>query len=837
MNDRFAASITKLRSADPERRSTHHSFVGSVEQTANFRLCRQTGGPAFVHDTQFCLKNDYGCLIAPLSSFRKYNFTIAFNDPTERFATGVNMIESIVVCNDASYNAHQTLAALKQLNFIYGANGSGKTTISRIIAEPGSFPRASIQWKDARPVETLVYNVDFVRKSFVAQMRGIFTLGQESADILERIEAAKVQVFDHWSAIGHLQNTLGQDDGSGKRGEMKTLRTNFEEQCWGVKQRHDAHFKGAFEGLRSNKTRFCDRVLAEVETNNADLHDVETLKVRAETIYQDGLERIEQLYRPSFADLPVHESHAILSKKIVGKEDVDIAALIRRLGNSDWVKAGMVYLDDSGERCPFCQQRVDSDLTARLNEYFDETYIADMAALNSLAENYATASAAILSRLEGMLAQGSKHLDQSAVQAEFDRLKSRIDANRNLIDGKRKEPSTVVVMEPTAEIGEEILRLIGEANAAIAAHNQMVANHASEKSKLTSEIWRLILEEEKAPLKSFLDAKTALDRAIAGLTEGIAKKTEAHRQAKIALTDLEKSVTSVQPTVNDINAMLESFGFTGFKLATAPDQDHLYVVVREDGTDATATLSEGEKSFITFLYFFNLIRGSHAASGMTTNRIVVFDDPVSSLDSDVLFIVSALIKRVLDEAKSGQGLVKQVFVFTHNIYFHKEVTFDSKRKKKSQRHESFWIVRKSENASSLEAYDHNPIRTSYELLWNEVRNPERSNITIQNSLRRILENYFTILGNRDKDDIIDRFDGRDKQVCASLYAWVNDGSHSAYDDCYVSPNEGQVERYLTVFKRIFEETGHIAHYNMMLGVEDADEAVVGDVGIIAVAAN
>lgn len=745
------------------------------------------------------------------------------------------MIESIIVCNDASYTGAQVLGDLKQINFIYGPNGSGKTTISRIIAEPALFPRAAIHWKDARPVETLVYNVDFVRKTFVTQMRGIFTLGEESADILEKIEAAKRQVFDHWTSIGNLQNTLGQDDSSGKRGELKTLRANFEEQCWGVKQRHDAHFKGAFEGLRSNKARFCDRVLLEMDTNVADLHDVEALKSRAETIYQDGLERAEPLHRPSFADFITFETHTILSKKIVGKEDVDIAELIRRLGNSDWVKAGMDYLDHSGKKCPFCQQTVDADLTARLNEYFDETYVADMAALNSIAENYASASVSLISRLESIIAQGSKYLDQSAIEAEFDRLKSRIDANRKLIDGKRKEPSSVVVLEPTAEIGEGILRLIADANTAIEAHNEMVANLATEKSKLTNEIWKLILEEERAPIKAFLDAKTALDRAIAGLTEGIAKKTEDHRLAKVALTDLEKSVTSVQPTVNDINAMLESFGFSGFKLATAPDQDHLYVVVREDGADATTTLSEGEKSFITFLYFFNLIRGSHAASGMTTNRIVVFDDPVSSLDSDVLFIVSALIKRVLNEAKSGQGLVKQVFVLTHNIYFHKEVSFDPKRNNKCQRHESFWIVRKSENASSLEAYDHNPIRTSYELLWNEVRNPERSNITIQNTLRRILENYFTILGNRDKDDIIDKFEGRDKQVCASLYAWVNDGSHSAYDDCYVSPNEGLVEQYIAVFKRIFEETGHIAHYNMMLGIEDAEEAVVADVGLMAVA--
>ena len=53
-------------------------------------------------------------------------------------------------------------------------------------------------------------------------------------------------------------------------------------------------------------------------------------------------------------------------------------------------------------------------------------------------------------------------------------------------------------------------------------------------------------------------------------------------------------------------------------------------------------MSEGEKTFVTFLYFYHLLKGSESDSGMTTDRIVVFDDPVSSLDSDVLFIVSRL---------------------------------------------------------------------------------------------------------------------------------------------------------------------------------------------------
>ncbi|WP_396159047.1 AAA family ATPase [Flavobacterium sp.] len=39
----------------------------------------------------------------------------------------------------------------------------------------------------------------------------------------------------------------------------------------------------------------------------------------------------------------------------------------------------------------------------------------------------------------------------------------------------------------------------------------------------------------------------------------------------------------------------------------------------------------------------------------------------------------------------------------------------------------------------------NPIQSSYELLWREIKEWENnSGITIQNTLRRILENYFSI---------------------------------------------------------------------------------------------
>ena len=54
-------------------------------------------------------------------------------------------------------------------------------------------------------------------------------------------------------------------------------------------------------------------------------------------------------------------------------------------------------------------------------------------------------------------------------------------------------------------------------------------------------------------------------------------------------------------------------------------------------------------------------------------------------------------------------------------------------------------------------------------------------------------------------------------VCNSLLSWINDGSHFAPDDLYLACDPNQVDRYLSVFQRIFEESGHAGHYKMMMG--------------------
>lgn len=737
---------------------------------------------------------------------------------------GGQMLEEVQIAKIATYPEElQRLHGLQKINFIFGTNGSGKTSLSRVLADPEAHPTCALSWRTGRPLVTLVYNKDFVDRTFMSQMPGIFTLGEVEAATLNLIEQSRAKVEELEGQIATLNLTLdAPDHSSGKRADLIALRNAFEGECWKIKIEHDPHFQRAFDGLRNSKTKFCDHVLEESANNQPPLDGLDNLKARALTVFADEVTHLDWLPELSTHDLHALESSPVLSKKIVGKEDIDIGGLIRRLGNSDWVRDGLQYVDGPDMPCPFCQQTLDEKLLAKLNAFFDETYLADVAAIAQMEETYGKFSKATLEVVDAVLASGSAHINFEVLRPLTESLRSAIALNKLHIGRKRKEPSAPITLEPLNAALDAIAAIIGRANLEITRHNTLVDNLAVERMALISNVWKRLTEDKKGVIGAYTTAKSDLDKAITGITSHIETKTGLLTAAKATLAELEKGVTSVQPTVTEINATLASFGFTSFKLATAGTNGGYYSIQRGDGSDARETLSEGERSFITFLYFYHLIRGSTSVSGVTTNRVVVFDDPVSSLDSDVLFIVSSLIKRVLAEACGGNGRVKQVFVLTHNIYFHKEVSFDPKRQTDRRFHETFWVVRKVENKSKVQGYPNNPIKTSYELLWDEVRNPARSSLTIQNVLRRILEHYFTILGNMDKDAVIAKFDGRDQQICATLFSWINDGSHNFADDLYVVADDTGVQRYLDVFKRIFEQTDHGAHYRMMIGPEAAD---------------
>jgi wobble nucleotide-excising tRNase len=729
------------------------------------------------------------------------------------------LIESIHLANVGVYDAAGTkLESLKKLNFIFGPNGSGKTTISRVIEGSGNFPDCQIIWKGGNSLETRVYNKDFVERHFDAasNIKGIYTFG-ENVEVVEKIKSLKGEADAISMNLGNLRKTLiGEDGSGGKKKERAALVDKLVEDLWRAKKNFD-DLDTAFTGLNKNKKKFCERYLEEAKDNTAALKGISELVEESAIVFSKSPTKAKELPNQDSTNISEMESSAVLTKKVIGKDDVDIAALIERLGNSDWVQQGRQYFDQLGDQCPFCQQPTDAAFRQSLEAYFDESYIADLAAIDKLLSDYADAAKNLLTAYCVTEIVESPYLDRQAYERDVASLRLALDSNVAHITSKRKEPSAPVTLIDTSSLLTTVNTHILAANEKIKVNNDTIDNLAARKKELTSEVWKIVLHNTKTIYESFKEKTGSLDKAIASLESQIEKETQKYDAKVVDIEEKERQITSIKPTIDAINKLLRSFGFTNFQLIES-SLDGFYEVKRADGSDAKQTLSEGEKSFITFLYFYHLVDGSFSSSGGTNDKIVAFDDPVSSLDADILFIVCNLIKAVIAKMRSGSSAIKQVFVLTHNIYFHKEVTFDKKRSTATARNdETFWVVRKMSQRSELINFPENPIKSSYELLWREIRQKPPSDTAIQNVMRRILEHYFKFYGGITPEDIIEKFDGKDKMICSTLLSWVNDGSHFATDDLYMACDPSQVDRYLNVFQRIFEESDHGGHFRMMMG--------------------
>ncbi|WP_337588998.1 AAA family ATPase [Sporolactobacillus inulinus] len=500
---------------------------------------------------------------------------------------------------------------------------------------------------------------------------------------------------------------------------------------------------------------------------------------------------------------------------MIGKKDIDIARLISELNLSDWVQQGHRHMEGTDGICPFCQQELPGSFKEKLDEYFDETYTEQIQNLNLSIEKYERDTIGFFEQYNFLIIEDIPFINKEKITSLFEIMNLTYKENIQLLERKSNEPSRSIELNSITSYLEQIKSEVEKANVEISELNRVIDNIKEEKERLIKEIWRFIAEENKSNYDNYMSNFGRENRALVGMEKGKAQQVGFKKILEEEAIELQNQLTSVLPSIHEINTLLKSFGFTNFQLAESDEQGN-YKIVREYGEDANETLSEGEKTFITFLYFYQLINGSNDQDKVNTARVVVVDDPISSLDNNILFMVSNLINNLKKKIRSNDSNFKQLIILTHNVYFHKEISFNKGHGSKKLNDETFWIIRKVNNISQICEYDENPIKNSYELLWKELKENPNS-ITTPNIMRRILENYFKFFGNVDVDEIIEGFPDEDRVACKTLLSWANDGSHHVNDDLYVDSNQELNETYLDVFRRIFKNSKHESHFNMMMG--------------------
>ena len=731
------------------------------------------------------------------------------------------MINKIKIKNIASYdNEGVTIDNLTKINFFYGANGSGKTTISNIIQAPSEYETCAIEWRDKTPLNALVYNKRFRDLNFSStKIAGVFTLGNASIEQIEKIKDKKIRLDD-------IENRDKQKKASIEKlnEEKQTSYETFKNLCWDQLKLKNDTFKEAFRGFLNDKNKFAGKVIEEYKTNTSELITFEKIQEKINVLFSSAPIplapiQIEGIDIKIFSTV---EKDDIWNKKIIGKSDIEIAPLIQKLNNVDWINQGRQYLQEDTDICPFCQQKtIDNRFRQQIEEFFDENFIKDTEMIKRLSADYRNNCDNYINMLNNIYkAEAQKEhtkLNLVLFKANIDTLDQQFKSNKDRFEIKEKEPSRIITLITTVDQVQKIQMQIMDINIKIADHNKLVENFQTERNNLISAIWKYLIEENKTIIESYLKKDNGLNLGINKLKKETDELKEQFKKLQQEIKEDNKKVTSVQASIDEINKILSIYGFTNFSIV--PTEDNCYQIKRGNGEIAQTTLSEGEITFITFLYYMQLVHGGTSPETTNENKILVIDDPISSLDETILFVVSSLIKEEIKAIKKGTSNVKQLLLLTHNIYFHKEVSFiDGRTNKNGDTY--YWIIRKKDNISNIHFFEmKNPIRGSYELLWDELkRGGDLSNITIQNTMRRIYETYFKILGKYSDDDILNKFvNPQDREICRSLLCWINDGSHCIPDDLHIGLQDENKERYFNVFQKIFKEMGHIEHYNMMMG--------------------
>lgn len=730
------------------------------------------------------------------------------------------------------------------VNFFYGNNGAGKSSIAHAIAEDDG-----VVWADGKTADdfdVLVYNQDFINDNFVnyGDLKGVFIFGEEDIEAKKKIAELTDQKKQKMDA---RQTAL--DEHKKKTDGLASALTQFQDTCFSKTAEIRRRFDKCMDGKKQKKN-FAEAVLGETKPTDHDLAELERLYDVAFDDSARAYTEFKKAAATTYGSLPGKD---LLDRMIVSSSDTPFAKFMKALGDtaSDWVRDGHThYAGAAGGKCPYCQQKLPANFEADIAATFDAQYQQDIRDLGQFQTVYERETREIVRVLQGNASDVMPTIDLTAYQEKLALLESNFEINRQRIAEKVKEPSKTISLEDTDTLLLEIGAMIDEINKQIKANNDVVSAKKSSKSKCKTEIMQYLAFMLAADVKSYQDEVAQLQKEIDDVTERGKKLRKEIGDLTKEISDLNKHNANTEAAIDSINKILKDSGFQGFSIRAKEGVENVYEVIREDGSIAE-NLSEGKRNFIAFLYFYHQVRGS-MSSEVLKEKIVVIDDPVSSMDSTALFLVSAIVREMINVCRNNTeylnpkvpgDYIKQLFVLTHNVYFHREVTYQQVGYYNCT---SFYMIRKNDNISTIklckrqskeiptEEENYNPVQNSYAALWDELRDIQ-STIPALNVMRRILEYYFLQLcgyeGSDLREIVLEKPENRNKfikqvegekpdmtdyQLASSLLAYINNPNGISDGLNYVEDCE-DVDAYKRVFQMIFEALGQSQHYKMMTG--------------------
>ena len=558
------------------------------------------------------------------------------------------------LANFGNYRQFQwgSTANFTKYNLIYGWNYSGKTTLSRlfqVLAKPAELT----QWQNcqfevelqggakltqtnlANQPRIRVFNRDFIQSNFQQEHKApaVFIVGGNTIHLRNRITCLnehedKIRTIKAGLNESHQQlkkelDLLGTTHASSVAtltGDKTYNRTKLTAEIARIKATPDT-FILSDEALQA-------KVLLLRSTQEwKDISPVENITTNLETLRQD----LSTVMRKT-------ASNEAITKL---KENRDLES---------WIRTGLTHHTNAAQ-CEFCGSTISAERLTALQRHFSKAYedltSEVMSQVNTLENTKFT------------IALPDARDFMPDLKDQFITLKGKVDAWIIWANGIIGELATLAKQKQLAletqlscvvdtSRASEVTQIVADINTLVTEHNQkrsqldrekIAAKEAIEKHNAATFYQTNNISDKETSIQT---AEAKVGRAINLLTgiEGKKNAIEAQiQQQSIAAQKINETIQFLLPD-NNISVAEISGGFFEF---------------RRDGT-AASNLSEGEKTAITFAYFLATIENNGASLNQT---IVFIDDPISSLDSNHIYAIYALIIKRLDSCL-------QIFVSTHN---------------------------------------------------------------------------------------------------------------------------------------------------------------------------
>ena len=699
------------------------------------------------------------------------------------------MITELQLPSDRFFNT--TYRGLKQKNFIYGKNGTGKSTITQTIFD--SFHATH----DVR----IFQGFDSVAENSVLNA---ISLGKENASIQPQIDQVSLEISELERDIianeSKPDNLYARIQAKEKEYEEqnKSINDNCRSSASKLKREH-TDLTGVNYDIRDFKK---DIESIDKSVTNVSLSNTETEQLQ-QLINQ---EEIKNESKQSFPNIDVSGFLKATNEIITTELAKSIILEFSTIEEQNWVRQGLNY-HEKGDVCAFCNNPISEQRLDQLNHYFSDNVKKFETRLSRAIEHLKSKKYEI-SKINVIEPSQFYPIYREQISVLNTSILILIQKYTQFLDflietlEKRKSNLFTTMSEISYKIPDSF-ESIKEQYGKIYVENKKYGQNLTIKKEEAKNKLRLnLVNIELSGMDYSQEISDLKDLAIE--KKRLADELQINQNNLIALR--KQKVDLISQTIDEsiaaerINKALRSLGNHSFQLVlVSGEQKGQYTIKNIDGsTRDVDTLSTGEKNIVSFLWF--LADLDNPSKKTEKPQIIIFDDPMNSNDDTTQYLIISYLQDLINNLSETQ----QLFILTHNIHFYLNVRYDWWRK--APKTKLTLHLKKIDGKSKIlpiETQDED-LKTSYDALWTELRwlyQQDKPDFML-NPIRRIFETFSKF--NNISPSVLFKNDAEAKKL-------FDVNSHSI-DDLEADLNGKTKEDIISKVSAIFRSNNAQSHF-------------------------